>query len=87
MGRRAITPCVGDGLVIRRIVLRARDVVYFKGVIEASEGLAQVFAEEGGDLTVAAPVDREAELDRVLAELLAELDGLRVVVGGELPAK
>lgn len=87
MARHAIAPCVGDGLVIRRIVLRARDVVYFKGVIEASDGLAQVFAEHGGDLTVAAPIDREAELDRVLADLLAELDGLRVVVGGELPAK
>lgn len=87
MARRPVAPCVGEGLVVRRVVLRARDVVYFKGVIEASDGLAQVFAEEGGDLTVAAPLDREAELDRVLGELVTELDGLRVVVGGEFAAK
>jgi len=56
--------------------------------LAAAQALAAlVFAEHGGDLTVAAPIDREAELDRVLADLLAELDGLRVVVGGELPAK
>lgn len=76
MARTPIAPCVGEGMVIRRVVLRARDVVYFKGVLEASDGLAQVFAEAGGDLTVAAPLDREAELDAVLAELVRELDGL-----------
>ena len=76
MARVPVAPAVGEGMVVRRVVLRARDVVYFKGVIEASDGLAQVFAESGGDLTVAAPVDREAELDRVLADLVAELDGI-----------
>jgi hypothetical protein len=63
-------------MVLRRVVLRAPDVVYFKGVIEASDGLAQVFAESGGDLTVAAPREREAELDAVLADLVRELDGI-----------
>ncbi len=76
MARKAVAPVVGEGMVLRRVVLRAPDVVYFKGVIEASDGLAQVFAESGGDLTVAAPSDREAELDRVLADLVAELDGI-----------
>lgn len=76
MARRPVAPCVGDGMVLRRVVLRAPDVVYFKGVIEASDGLAQVFAESGGDLTVAAPREREAELDAVLADLVRELDGI-----------
>jgi hypothetical protein len=65
-------------MVTRRIVLRARDVVFFKGVVEASEGLAAVFAERGGDLTVAAPEAQAALLDRVIEELCLELGGVRV---------
>lgn len=65
-------------MVVRRIVLRAPDVVFFKGVVEASEGLAAVFAERGGDLTVASPADREAELDAVLDQLCREMGGFRV---------
>lgn len=66
-------PFVGEGMVVRRVVVDAKQVVFLKGILEASEGLAQVFAESGGDLTIAAPADREAELDRVLAELCAEV--------------
>ena len=33
------------GMLIRRLSVRAPDVVFVKGVIEASEGLAVVFAE------------------------------------------
>ena len=77
MARKAVAPCIGEGMVVRRVVLRAPDVVFFKGVIEASEGLAAVFAESGGDLTVAAPSDREAELDALLDSLCAELGALR----------
>jgi hypothetical protein len=79
MARKPALPCLGEGLVVRRLILRARDVVFFKGVIEASEGLAAVFAEHGGDLSVATPAGREQELDVVLADLSAELQGLRPV--------
>jgi hypothetical protein len=65
-------------MVVRRVVMRARDVVFFKGVVEASEGLAAVFAEHGGDLVVAAPQGRVAELDAVLDDLCAELDAMRL---------
>jgi hypothetical protein len=65
-------------MVVRHIVLRARDVVFFKGVVEASEGLAAVFAEHGGDLTVAAPRERERELDEVIDALCAELGGVKL---------
>jgi hypothetical protein len=64
-------------MVVRRVVLRARDVVFFKGVIEASEGLAAVFGERGGDLSVAAPCDRERELDDLLDALCAEMGAAR----------
>jgi hypothetical protein len=78
MTRKSVAPLVGEGLVVRRIVLRAPDVVFFKGIVEASEGLAAVFAERGGDLSVAAPIERLAELDAVLDDLCAELGAVRV---------
>ncbi len=65
-------------MVNRRVVLRARDVVFFKGIIEASDGLAAVFAEHGGDLTVSAPEARQAELDAVLDSLCEELGAMRL---------
>jgi hypothetical protein len=77
VARKPVEPCLGEGLVVRRIILRAQDVVFFKGVIEASEGLAAVFAERGGDLSVAAPQGRELELDAVLADLCTELRVVR----------
>jgi len=77
VARKAVAPCVGEGMVVRRVLLRSPDVVFFKGVIEASEGLAAVFAESGGDLTIAAPVDRAAELDSLLESLCAELGAVR----------
>lgn len=78
MARVAVAPCIGEGMVVRRVILRACDVVFFKGVIEASEGLAAVFAEGGGDLSVAAPEARAAELDALLDDLCAELQALRL---------
>ncbi len=77
MSRKAVPPCVGEGMVVRRVVLRAPDVVFFKGVVEASEGLAAVFAESGGDLTIAAPRERVAELDALLDDLCAEIGAMR----------
>jgi hypothetical protein len=58
--------------------MRSRDVVFFKGIVEASEGLAAVFAEHGGDLVVAAPEARVAELDAVLDALCDELEAVRL---------
>jgi hypothetical protein len=63
-------------MVARRVVLRAKDVVLLKGILEASDGLAAVFAEGGGDLTIAAHASREVELDEVLASLRDELSFL-----------
>jgi hypothetical protein len=78
LGRVPVSPCLGDGLVVRRVVMRARDVVFFKGIMEASEGLAAVFAEHGGDLIVAAPETRVDELDALLDVLCGELEALRL---------
>ncbi|MGD0673784.1 MAG: hypothetical protein ABSC94_00105 [Polyangiaceae bacterium] len=65
-------------MITRRVLMRAPDVVFFKGVIEASEGLGTVFAESGGDLLVAAPADRACELDAVLDELCPLVSAIRM---------
>lgn len=76
MPRRSVAPLVGEGMITRRLVVRAKDVAFLKGIVEAHEGLAQVFAEGGGDLTIAAPVGREAELDELVRDLAEELGGI-----------
>jgi Domain of unknown function (DUF4911) len=86
MTRKAVAACVGDGMVVRRIVMPARDVVFFKGIVEASEGLAAVFAEKGGDLTVAAPASRAGELDGLLDDLAAEIRFVRVAADASTAA-
>jgi hypothetical protein len=53
-------------MVSRRIVVMAADAMLVKALVEAHEGVACVFAESGGDLTIAAPADRERELEALL---------------------
>jgi len=64
-----------DGLIVRRLSVKNEDVVFVKGIFEASEGLCAMFAERGGDLTIVAPISRSLELDVVLRDLALELDG------------
>jgi hypothetical protein len=64
---------VGAGMLVRWFCVRPTDVVFVKGVVEASDGLAAVFAEQGGELLLATPREREAELGELLADLEAEL--------------
>ena len=62
-------PLLGPGLVSRRLVVDVRSVQLVKAIVEGYEGVANVFGEEGGTLTLAAPEDREEELDRLLVDL------------------
>lgn len=80
---KSVPPLIGEGMVVRKVLVRAEDVVYLKGVLDSQEGLAQVFAESGGDLVIATPEGREAELDALLDELVAEVGGMRAPSGGE----
>jgi uncharacterized protein DUF4911 len=64
------------GLVTRRVRVPAREVVFVKGVIEASEGVAVVFADRGGDLTIATLPSQKDELDRILHDLETEAGAL-----------
>lgn len=63
------------GLVVGRLHVAKEHVVFVKGVVEASEGLACLFAERGGDLHIASPRDREAELHELLHDLATDLGG------------
>ncbi len=76
MGPRALpaAPLVDRDLVCRRVIVRDKDVVFVKGIFEASEGLGALFAERGGELIISAPLSRSRELDEVLLDLQRELD-------------
>ena len=63
---------IDSDLVTRRVYVRAEDVVFVKGIFEASEGLGAMFAEHGGELVVAAHASRAAELDELLTDLVVE---------------
>jgi hypothetical protein len=77
MPRVSQPPFVGEGMVTRHLLVRSSDVVFIKGIVEASEGLAQLFAEHGGDITLAAPRCREAELEALVCDLVIEVGALR----------
>jgi hypothetical protein len=70
-------------LVAVRVRLRAPDVVFVKGILEASEGLGALFAEpsgsggqrDGGAVVIATPRSQLSELREVIADLRQELDG------------
>lgn len=70
------SPMMVRDLVVRRVRVAPREVVFLKGVIEASEGVAAVFAESGGDLTIATMPSQKDELDRILQDLQAETGAL-----------
>lgn len=63
------------GLVAHRLEVPPREVVFVKSIVEASEGLASIFAESGGSLTIASPIEREAALRELLADLAHETGG------------
>jgi hypothetical protein len=56
-------------LVERKIRVASEVVVLIKGICEASEGLCAMFAEQGGELVLAAPHSRERELDELIHDL------------------
>jgi hypothetical protein len=71
-----LSELLDDGLIVRRLLVKNEDVVFVKGIFEASEGLCAMFSECGGDLTLIAPASRARELDVLLSDLARELNGL-----------
>lgn len=68
-------------LVSVSLVVRARDVVLVKGIVEAHDGLAQVYARQGGELVLVAAADRDAELRQLAHDCAREFDGCVVERG------
>ena len=75
-GALELAELLDDGLMVRTLRVNPEDVVFVKGIFEASEGLCAMYAQRGGDLTIVAPVSRALELDVVLNDLARELHGV-----------
>ena len=67
---------IGDELCTRQVTVRAQDVVYVKGIFEASEGLGALFAESGGELIIAVHASRLSELEQLLCDLTEEIGAI-----------
>jgi hypothetical protein len=61
--------------VTRRVVVATEEVVYVRSILEASNGVAAVYSESGGDLTLVTSHCRLAELEQLLRDLEQELAG------------
>ncbi|MFO0757572.1 MAG: DUF4911 domain-containing protein [Byssovorax sp.] len=61
------------GMLVRSVKVAAPDVVFVKGLLEASEGLGALFAERGGELWLVSPESRAEELSELLADLEVEI--------------
>lgn len=67
---------LGPGMVQRRVSLPSPEVVFLKGLLEAHDGLAQVYGEKGGQLIICTTTEQEDELDRFLQALTRDLPNL-----------
>lgn len=65
-------PSLDPRLSRRRVRLLGTDEVWLRSVLEAYEGLALLYGDGSGTVTLATPVERSAELDELIAELTAE---------------
>ena len=65
-------PSLDPALCRRRVRVAGDDEVWLRSVLEAYDGLALLYADGTGTVTLAAPLGRAAELDALLAELIAE---------------
>jgi hypothetical protein len=61
----------GD-MISREIVCAKCDVVYVKAIAMAYDGLCCLFSDGGGAIVLAAPCGREAELDRLVNDVIEE---------------
>ena len=65
---------LGPQLSIRKLCVQLRDVVYVKGIAQASDGLCCVFSDGGGNLLLACAEDRAADLQQLIDDLMIELN-------------
>ncbi len=63
---------VSSDMVLRHLTVPAEDAVYVRAILEASDGIAAVFSERGGEMVFAAFPSRLGELDQLIADLRQE---------------
>jgi len=74
---RVPIPTIDDeALVWRRIQVPVGEVGFVRGLLEASEGLASMFAERGGDLLLVSPASQHAALDEMVEDLKRDLGAI-----------
>jgi hypothetical protein len=69
---------IGDGMTSRRLRVANADVVWLRSVLEGYDGLAALYGDGSGVVTLSTPDVRAAELDSLLDELCAEAALLRL---------
>ncbi|HEU4412593.1 MAG TPA: DUF4911 domain-containing protein [Polyangiaceae bacterium] len=75
---KSVAALLGPGLVSRRLSVERAHIVLVRAHLEASEGLGIMFAERGGELTLATPEGNARELDAFIDDLCAELGARRL---------
>ena len=68
---------VTRGMIVRTLSVPPHEVVFVKGIIEANNGVAGLFAVSGGELSLAAPLDRADDLRELVSDLAAAIDANR----------
>jgi len=61
-----------QGLTLRRLRVADADVVWLRSVLEAYEGLASLYGDGSGVVTLTTTPCQARELDELLDELVAE---------------
>lgn len=68
------TPLLGPGLHTRRVRVADGDVVWLRSVLEGYDGLAALYGDGSGTVTLTTTESRAHELDTLLADLCHEAD-------------
>jgi hypothetical protein len=63
---------LGQGLTLRRLRVADADVVWLRSVLEAYEGLASLYGDGSGVVTLTTTPCQARELDELLDELAGE---------------
>jgi hypothetical protein len=69
---------VGEGLTLRRLRVADADVVWLRSVLEGYDGLAGLYGDGSGVVTLTTSDALAAELDALLDELCGEAALLRL---------
>ena len=64
---------VDSDLTTRRVRVEKGQVVYVKGIFEASLGVGAMFSDQGDEFVMATPHCRARDLDELLGDLEQEL--------------